>query len=211
MARTLTRPNSSHASTTTPRSWPKPSTCLHLRWPAPPRPTAQGSWPPATHPPSPRTAHSIKGMVSNFCATRAYAAAQRVEQFGKSGNLAAAPAAAQTLHEDLDSPHPGTPRVRQGQGLMRILIAEDERLTRLSLARQLEAWGHTVTAVEDGQAACGRFSAPTSSTSSSPTGKCPASRASDSSRASARPPPRTTCTSSSSPAETRQVRPCQRH
>ena len=36
---------------------------------------------------------------------------------------------------------------------MRILIAEDERLTRLSLARQLEAWGHTVTAVEDGQAA----------------------------------------------------------
>ena len=40
------------------------------------------------------TAHSIKGMVSNFCATRAYAAAQRVEQFGKSGDLVAAPAAA---------------------------------------------------------------------------------------------------------------------
>jgi HPt (histidine-containing phosphotransfer) domain-containing protein len=50
-----------------------------------------------------RTAHSIKGMVSNFCAAGAHAAAQRVEQFGKSGDLAAAPAAAQTLHEDLDS------------------------------------------------------------------------------------------------------------
>lgn len=36
---------------------------------------------------------------------------------------------------------------------MRILIAEDDRITRVSLARQLEAWGHTVTAAEDGQSA----------------------------------------------------------
>lgn len=36
---------------------------------------------------------------------------------------------------------------------MRILIAEDERITRASLARQLESWGHQVTAAEDGQAA----------------------------------------------------------
>lgn len=40
---------------------------------------------------------------------------------------------------------------------MRILIAEDERITRVSLARQLEAWGHAVTAVEDGEAAWERF------------------------------------------------------
>jgi phosphoserine phosphatase RsbU/P len=33
---------------------------------------------------------------------------------------------------------------------MRILIAEDERITRTSLARQLTAWGHEVTSVEDG-------------------------------------------------------------
>lgn len=50
-----------------------------------------------------RTAHSIKGMISNFCARDAHAAAQRVEQLGKSGNLTAAAAAVQTLHEDLDS------------------------------------------------------------------------------------------------------------
>jgi two-component system, sensor histidine kinase and response regulator len=50
-----------------------------------------------------RTAHSIKGMLSNFCAPQAHAAAQRVEQAGKSGDLAAAPAAVQTLQEDLDS------------------------------------------------------------------------------------------------------------
>jgi sigma-B regulation protein RsbU (phosphoserine phosphatase) len=40
---------------------------------------------------------------------------------------------------------------------MRILIAEDERITRVSLVRQLEAWGHTATAAEDGQAAWEAF------------------------------------------------------
>ncbi len=36
---------------------------------------------------------------------------------------------------------------------MRILVAEDERITRASLVRQLEGWGHTVTAQEDGERA----------------------------------------------------------
>lgn len=36
---------------------------------------------------------------------------------------------------------------------MRILVAEDERITRVSLIRQLERWGHEVTAAEDGQRA----------------------------------------------------------
>jgi len=36
---------------------------------------------------------------------------------------------------------------------MRILVAEDERITRASLQRQLEGWGHDVTAAEDGQQA----------------------------------------------------------
>ncbi|MFT3685686.1 MAG: response regulator [Phycisphaerales bacterium] len=36
---------------------------------------------------------------------------------------------------------------------MRVLVAEDDRITRMSLVRQLEAWGHTVTSVEDGAAA----------------------------------------------------------
>ena len=42
---------------------------------------------------------------------------------------------------------------------MRILIAEDERITRMTLARQLTSWGHDVTATEDGQQAWERFSA----------------------------------------------------
>src|SRR5690242_8986738 len=36
---------------------------------------------------------------------------------------------------------------------MKILIAEDERITRTTLMRQLENWGHTVIAAEDGQQA----------------------------------------------------------
>jgi sigma-B regulation protein RsbU (phosphoserine phosphatase) len=36
---------------------------------------------------------------------------------------------------------------------MRILVAEDERITRSSLKRQLESWGHEVTDAEDGQQA----------------------------------------------------------
>jgi len=36
---------------------------------------------------------------------------------------------------------------------MQILIAEDERITRANLQRQLQSWGHTVTAAEDGQQA----------------------------------------------------------
>jgi sigma-B regulation protein RsbU (phosphoserine phosphatase) len=40
---------------------------------------------------------------------------------------------------------------------MRILIAEDERITRINLARQLGSWGHEVIATEDGQQAWDQF------------------------------------------------------
>jgi sigma-B regulation protein RsbU (phosphoserine phosphatase) len=36
---------------------------------------------------------------------------------------------------------------------MRILVAEDERITRTSLLRQLQSWGHEVATAEDGQRA----------------------------------------------------------
>lgn len=42
---------------------------------------------------------------------------------------------------------------------MQILIAEDERITRMSLARQLEHWGHTVVATEDGAQAWEKYQA----------------------------------------------------
>lgn len=40
---------------------------------------------------------------------------------------------------------------------MRILIAEDDRITRRSLQRQLEGWGHDVVSAEDGAEAWERF------------------------------------------------------
>ena len=42
---------------------------------------------------------------------------------------------------------------------MRILIAEDERITRRGLQRQLEQWGHEVVATSDGQEAWEAFAA----------------------------------------------------
>jgi sigma-B regulation protein RsbU (phosphoserine phosphatase) len=40
---------------------------------------------------------------------------------------------------------------------MKILIAEDERITRRNLQRQIESWGHEVVAAEDGAEAWDRF------------------------------------------------------
>ena len=40
---------------------------------------------------------------------------------------------------------------------MRILVAEDERITRRTLQRQLESWGHEVVVAEDGAEAWDRF------------------------------------------------------
>lgn len=40
---------------------------------------------------------------------------------------------------------------------MRVLIAEDERITRRNLQRQLESWGHEVVAAEDGAEAWEHF------------------------------------------------------
>jgi phosphoserine phosphatase RsbU/P len=42
---------------------------------------------------------------------------------------------------------------------MRMLIAEDERITRTMLERQLRSWGHEVTAAEDGEQAWQAFEA----------------------------------------------------
>lgn len=41
---------------------------------------------------------------------------------------------------------------------MRILIAEDERITRTLLSRQLQSWGHEVVATQDGEEAWDAFS-----------------------------------------------------
>lgn len=49
-----------------------------------------------------RAAHSLKGMISNFCAPAAHAAALEVERLGKSGDVSGAGSAIQTLSSRLD-------------------------------------------------------------------------------------------------------------
>jgi HPt (histidine-containing phosphotransfer) domain-containing protein len=49
-----------------------------------------------------RAGHAIKGMISNFCSPATHAAAADVERIGKAGDLAAAPAAVETLGARLE-------------------------------------------------------------------------------------------------------------
>jgi HPt (histidine-containing phosphotransfer) domain-containing protein len=48
-----------------------------------------------------RAAHTLKGMISNFCATDAHAGALAVEQIGKGGDLSALSPALQALETQL--------------------------------------------------------------------------------------------------------------
>ena len=50
-----------------------------------------------------RAAHTLKGMVSNFCAADAQARAQAVEQLGKRGDLSAAPVAVAELEANVEA------------------------------------------------------------------------------------------------------------
>ena len=49
-----------------------------------------------------RAAHTLKGMISNFCAAGPQANAFEVEKIGKSGDLASAPAAVKVLGDALE-------------------------------------------------------------------------------------------------------------
>jgi HPt (histidine-containing phosphotransfer) domain-containing protein len=50
-----------------------------------------------------RHAHALKGMISNFCAPQAQAAALEVERLGRAGDLASAAPAIDTLAQRLTS------------------------------------------------------------------------------------------------------------
>jgi two-component system sensor histidine kinase/response regulator len=49
-----------------------------------------------------RSAHALKGMISNFCAPEAHASAAQVEKIGREGQMSAAPTAVATLEVQLD-------------------------------------------------------------------------------------------------------------
>jgi two-component system sensor histidine kinase/response regulator len=49
-----------------------------------------------------RTAHTLKGMISNFCAPQLHASAFEVERMGKSGDVAMAGQAVQKVEAELE-------------------------------------------------------------------------------------------------------------
>ncbi len=50
-----------------------------------------------------RSAHALKGMISNFCAPDTQQSALELERMGRSGDLAAAPAAVERLQSRLQA------------------------------------------------------------------------------------------------------------
>jgi len=50
-----------------------------------------------------RAAHTLKGMISNFCSPRAHAGALALEQIGKSGDLSSVTPAVETLESALNA------------------------------------------------------------------------------------------------------------
>jgi two-component system, sensor histidine kinase and response regulator len=50
-----------------------------------------------------RGAHTLKGMISNFCSPAAHASATEVERIGKGGDLSPAGQALKTLESELDA------------------------------------------------------------------------------------------------------------
>jgi HPt (histidine-containing phosphotransfer) domain-containing protein len=50
-----------------------------------------------------RSAHALKGMISNFCSAGTQECASELERLGRSGDLASAPAASQRLEERLET------------------------------------------------------------------------------------------------------------
>jgi two-component system, sensor histidine kinase and response regulator len=50
-----------------------------------------------------RAAHTLKGMISNFCSPAAQASAFEVEKLGKGGDLSAAPEAVKELAQNVET------------------------------------------------------------------------------------------------------------
>ncbi len=65
------------------------------------------------HPRSEQHAHSLKGSVSTFGASRAFEAAFALERQGRSGDLAAAPEGLAELEQALEALHPELVSLRE--------------------------------------------------------------------------------------------------
>ena len=107
-----------------------------------------------------RTAHTLKGAVGNFEARDAFEAALKLETMGREGDLEGARLAFADLEAQLQRLRPALEAMAKEGCAMRVLIAEDEPVSRRMLERVLGQWGYQVVVAEDGSAAWDVLAAP---------------------------------------------------
>ena len=100
-----------------------------------------------------REAHKLKGSVANFAAPAAYDAALRLEMMGRSGHLEQGAEALDQLESALDRVAAPIAEPGWGHETMKILVAEDDLVTRRILEAYLVKWGYEAVMVADGQEA----------------------------------------------------------
>ena len=97
-----------------------------------------------------RAAHKLKGSVANFAAPAAYDAALRLEVMGREGHLDQAREALTALDRALEELRPVLLNSKWRHETMKILVAEDDLVTRRMLQAYLAKWGYEVQMVADG-------------------------------------------------------------
>ena len=105
-------------------------------------------------------AHALKGAAGNLSAGGLFEAARVLERIGAESRMDAAEAAWRQLSVEASQRHRRAApprRVSQGAILVRILIADDDRMSTMMLGRTLEQWGFEVVVAHDGAAAWERI------------------------------------------------------
>ena len=101
-------------------------------------------------------AHALKGAAGNLSAGGLFEAARVLERIGAESHMDAAEAAWRQLSVEASNVIDVLRRhsaSEQGATFMRILIADDDRMSTMMLGRTLEQWGFEVVVAHDGAAA----------------------------------------------------------
>ena len=107
-----------------------------------------------------RAAHSLKGAASNLSAKAAAAAAAQLEKDAKNKDAESAKGSLVEVERTVKTLLPALAGTLPGSFEMKILIADDESVSRRMLQGLLVKWGYEVVPAEDGNAAWEALKAP---------------------------------------------------
>ena len=107
-----------------------------------------------------RSAHSLKGAVSNLSAKATAAAALQLEQDAKNKATRLPRRKSRRSQAGRTTSAAGACRTLPGSFEVRILIADDEPVSRRMLQSLLGKWGYEVETAEDGDAAWEKLKSP---------------------------------------------------